>query len=383
MNCSGCGSTLGMVESFICLKHGAGTTDCPVGCSSMALDPPYVACRACRTPFTFDGETSEARLRSQRDGMLRELARFAAAGIRFKGWPQSIAAQAHQIDMEPPLHDDEWRRAVTSALDEFDHGVSVVPPGLTEEESLMEHAAFAVQLRRDYGFELAFRGPWSPEDVATALAAAGDARARIEARRSPVSHPPAPVGESQRADPSGQPLSVAHTGLRAAGPRTSGSSPAMATAEGASATHPSLAALKPLELLDAKTRQLAVRNIGPDEPVLFCIRGLAKQAIVGLPTRVMVIKRGYMAGAAFGSKVTSLSYLQLTGAEVRMSWSAGFVELLAPSYQGKPQTRVYTGSSDQNCYHAPNCLPISRAMLGKAGFQEALQFLRASITVAR
>lgn len=136
-----------------------------------------------------------------------------------------------------------------------------------------------------------------------------------------------------------------------------------------------LAADTPMRVLDENTRVLAHQNINANEDVLFCLVGGSHQSLVGLPTRVLVIKSGAVAGATFGSKVTNFHYSDLTGVEIRTGRLMGAIELSSPSFQGS--------NDSDSAYRAPNCIPIATASLKSPPVQSVLALLREKIAEAR
>jgi hypothetical protein len=71
------------------------------------------------------------------------------------------------------------------------------------------------------------------------------------------------------------------------------------------------------------------RNLAPDEAVEVVITGPSNQAIVGTSRRAFVYKRGFMAGATFGSELTSWDYRHLVGVQLHTGMLSGAVVLQA------------------------------------------------------
>jgi hypothetical protein len=119
------------------------------------------------------------------------------------------------------------------------------------------------------------------------------------------------------------------------------------------------------EILSKKLRKLVEQNKHEGEKIEFCLLsgdiGGWNQAIVALTDRLLVIKPGFMAGATFGSRVTSFYYRDITGIEVNTGLINGVIEINTPSYQGTGQKDFWNiKNEDRDPYKVTNCLPISK-----------------------
>jgi len=68
--------------------------------------------------------------------------------------------------------------------------------------------------------------------------------------------------------------------------------------------------------LHAKAVEAVEQALAPDESVQLVVHGLSNQAIVATDRRVLVFKKGFMAGASFGSELTSWTYRSLVGVQI-------------------------------------------------------------------
>lgn len=136
-----------------------------------------------------------------------------------------------------------------------------------------------------------------------------------------------------------------------------------------------------IEVLSKKSRQLLDQQLGTDERVAFCLVGLEDQTLVALDRRILVLKRGFMAGATFGSKITSFAYSDITGIEVRTGILRAWIELTTPSFQGRASPSLYASDQESNVYKLPNCLPLSKRLLPT--YQPYLDQLRERIGGAK
>lgn len=135
------------------------------------------------------------------------------------------------------------------------------------------------------------------------------------------------------------------------------------------------------DMLPKKTQQLLYQQMGADEHVEFCLVGLSGQTLVALDRRILIIKRGWLAGATFGAKVTTFAYGDITGIEVRTGAMRGWIELTTPSFQGQVMPGLWTGDRDRNVYKLPYCLPFRMRVLST--YQPYLDQLRERISGVR
>jgi hypothetical protein len=100
------------------------------------------------------------------------------------------------------------------------------------------------------------------------------------------------------------------------------------------------------------------KNLAPDEAVEVVITGPSNQAIVGTSRRAFVYKKGFMAGASFGSELTSWDYRHLVGVQLHTGMLSGAVVLQAPGQTGNRTNTWKFGDDDP--YKAPNAIPITK-----------------------
>jgi hypothetical protein len=110
--------------------------------------------------------------------------------------------------------------------------------------------------------------------------------------------------------------------------------------------------------LHRKANQALDNNLAPGEPVLVVITGPSNQAIIGTDRRVFVYKKGFMAGASFGSEMTSWSYRNLVGVQLHTGMMSGAVVLQGPGQSGVSTSYWKQGNDDP--YKAPNAIPVVR-----------------------
>jgi hypothetical protein len=110
--------------------------------------------------------------------------------------------------------------------------------------------------------------------------------------------------------------------------------------------------------LHAKARAEITSSLAAGEEIAVVITGASKQAIVGTDRRVFVYKKGFMAGATFGSELTSFDYRNLGGVQLHRGMMSGAVVLQGPGLSGASTN--YWKNSDSDPFKAPNAIPLVR-----------------------
>lgn len=119
-------------------------------------------------------------------------------------------------------------------------------------------------------------------------------------------------------------------------------------------------ALKPLA---RKAKKHLNKHLGENDTVRFCIQGVGSQAIVALEERMLLIKPGWEAGAAFGARVTSFYYRDVTGIEINTGLMMGVIEINTPAYQGTGTKDYWSMGKDRSPLQVTNCIPIRKGDL--------------------
>lgn len=109
--------------------------------------------------------------------------------------------------------------------------------------------------------------------------------------------------------------------------------------------------------LRGRVKAAVAQNLRADERVCVVIRGSSGQAIVGTTTRCFVCKPGFMAGATFGSEVSSWSYRNIVGVQIHKGLLSGAVIIQAPGQTGVSAS--YWRDSDSDPHKAPNAIPVA------------------------
>jgi hypothetical protein len=117
-----------------------------------------------------------------------------------------------------------------------------------------------------------------------------------------------------------------------------------------------------VEILGGRLGRELGRNTLADEAVRFCVRGKAGHALVCLGDRLLILKRGVRAGAAFGTMSATIFYRDVTGIQVRMHLISGWIEISTPSFQGTERKRPAQGrpAARHGVINQPNCISVQR-----------------------
>ena len=93
--------------------------------------------------------------------------------------------------------------------------------------------------------------------------------------------------------------------------------------------------------LHPKAVEAVEQALAADEAVRLVIHGLSSQAIIATDRRALVFKKGFLAGASFGSELTSWSYQNLVGVQIHTGMLSGAVVLQWPGQSGaRTSTRI-------------------------------------------
>ena len=137
------------------------------------------------------------------------------------------------------------------------------------------------------------------------------------------------------------------------------------------------------DILGRRLQREFALNTESSEVARFCLRGKRGHALVCLDDRLLILKRGFRAGASFGAMAATIFYRDVTGIQVRMHLVSGWIEISTPSFQGteRPQTRRSRSAAASGVVSQPNCVPVHRRHV--ALYQVALAELRHLIAAAK
>lgn len=111
--------------------------------------------------------------------------------------------------------------------------------------------------------------------------------------------------------------------------------------------------------LAGRTRKHLLGALRPDEQVGGFIKGRAKQALVVLDDRLVIVKPGFQAGAGFGAKVTTFPYRQIQGASLRTALLSPGIEVMSSAFPRSVESLGDGGKIRKALYEQPNCLPLN------------------------
>lgn len=130
------------------------------------------------------------------------------------------------------------------------------------------------------------------------------------------------------------------------------------------------------QLHDEANKQLD-QNLLPDERVRVIIRGVSSSAMIGTDRRVFVFKKGYLSGAAFGSKLASFDYGNLSGVHVEADMLTGYVALQGPGLGSNDLSSWGSGKAD------PRTIPHAIVINEKDQARQGTALLRQLVSEAQ
>lgn len=134
-------------------------------------------------------------------------------------------------------------------------------------------------------------------------------------------------------------------------------------------------------ILGKKERELLAQHMAVGERVEFCLVGASNQALVVLDDRVLILKTGFLAGAAFGGRAAAFHLSDISGIQVNTGLINGSIEIHTPGLGATKAGDFFTTDAKSDPFKLPNCIPIAKVDLKL--FQPYLDRLRAKIAIAR
>jgi hypothetical protein len=136
-----------------------------------------------------------------------------------------------------------------------------------------------------------------------------------------------------------------------------------------------------VEVLGRRLRHELELNAKPGEHAQLCVRGALGQALVCLDDRLVIVKRGLSAGAAFGAISATIYYRDVTGVQTGRRLFSGWIEIHSPSFQGGDRTRTLQNPAKHDPFRQPNCLPMRRRHA--SAYHEVLAQIRSLVAAAK
>jgi len=128
-------------------------------------------------------------------------------------------------------------------------------------------------------------------------------------------------------------------------------------------------------------RVLDAAAIAHGEVVHFCLVGLSKQSLIALDTRLLIVKRGFLAGSTGGARKTVFDYASITNVEINTGWVNGVIEILTSAYPGGVQKDFWNMGDNTDPMKASNTVPFSKRKLNE--FQPYLDHLNGMVMASR
>ena len=100
-------------------------------------------------------------------------------------------------------------------------------------------------------------------------------------------------------------------------------------------------------------------QLAPNERVEVVVRGVHGQRMYGTDRRVFVYKKGWLAGALLGSKVSSWEYRNITGIQIDRGAIYGVVVVHAAGI-GSTAVRYQSANKAENAFNVRHAIPVAR-----------------------
>jgi hypothetical protein len=136
-----------------------------------------------------------------------------------------------------------------------------------------------------------------------------------------------------------------------------------------------------VEVIGRRLQQELDLNARPGERVQLCVRGAHGQALVCLDDRILIVKRGLSAGAAFGAISATIYFRDVTGVQIGRRLFSGWIEIHSPSFQGGDRKRTVQNPAKHDPFRQPNCLPMRRHH--STAYHDALAQIRGFVAAAK
>lgn len=136
-----------------------------------------------------------------------------------------------------------------------------------------------------------------------------------------------------------------------------------------------------LSVLDKRERKAAETTIVPGDHVCFVLKSVGGQGLVALKDRVLVVKSGFMSGATFGGRVTTIPLADISAIQVNKGMVNATIEILAAGYGAHKAGDFFSMGDRDDPWKLPNTLPASKQLLKE--FEPYLAELRTMVSMAK
>ena len=136
-----------------------------------------------------------------------------------------------------------------------------------------------------------------------------------------------------------------------------------------------------LSILDKKERKAAETAIHENDVVKFVLKSTGGQGLVALADRVIIVKTGFMAGATFGDRVTSIPYQDVSSIQVNKGMVNATIAILAAGFGATNPGDFFSSGKNDDPWKLPNCLPANKSLLKE--FEPFLSELRTMVAASK
>jgi hypothetical protein len=125
-----------------------------------------------------------------------------------------------------------------------------------------------------------------------------------------------------------------------------------------------------LDRLHKKARLAAETKLADGEQVITAFEGRSKQALIVTDRQILIVKPGWLAGAALGAKAASFPLDRITAIHVHTGPGIAALEVVVADYpaSAKPDLRA--------AYQSPNWLPCHRSIASSPLIAELRAFVQ-------
>lgn len=136
-----------------------------------------------------------------------------------------------------------------------------------------------------------------------------------------------------------------------------------------------------LSILDKKEKKAAETAIHEGDEVKFVLKSTGGQGLIALADRVIIVKTGFMAGATFGDRVTSIPLQDISSIQVNKGMINATIAILAAGFGSTNPGDFFSSGKNEDPWKLPNCLPANKSLLKE--FEPFLSELRMMVTAAK
>jgi hypothetical protein len=125
-----------------------------------------------------------------------------------------------------------------------------------------------------------------------------------------------------------------------------------------------------LDRLHKKTRLAAETKLADGEEVITAFEGRSKQALIVTDRQILIVKPGWLAGAALGANVASFSLDSITAIHVHTGPGIAALEVVVAGHTRSAKSDL------RAAYQSPNWLPCHRSIANSPLIAELRAFVQ-------